>query len=105
MRSLDRDPRDRQPSAADLARELEDGSEAATRPLGPPVRVRRTRSTRRIWAAAAGAAALVAAVLALSLGGGEDPPVTPAGIEPVPAGGSPADDARNLADWLRANSR
>jgi hypothetical protein len=29
---------------------------------------------------------------------------SPSGVEPVPQTGDPAEDAHNLADWLRANS-
>ena len=114
MRCLDRDPLHRPRSAADLAAEVGDGSDAPTRPLGngsnvptrplrSPVRVGQARPTRRIWVAVASAAALLGLVLALALGGGDDPSAPPQ-VEPVPAGGGAADDARNLADWLRANS-
>ncbi len=50
------------------------------------------------------AAALLAVVLALSFGR-NDPSSAPPQVEPVPASGDPAEDARDLADWLRANSR
>lgn len=104
MRCLDRDP-ERRPSAADeLAAELEDGGAATTRRSAAPVRIEQARPTRRIWLTLVGAAALAAVVLAVTLSLGDDPPSGPLPVEPVPASGDAADDARNLADWLRANS-
>jgi serine/threonine protein kinase len=103
-RCLDREPLRRPQSAGDLALELDEHGGAPTRPLRSPVRVQRTRPTRRIWIAFAGAAALVGVALALALGLRDDPPSAPPPLEPVPAGSSPAEDARSLAEWLRANS-
>ena len=105
-RCLDREPERRPSSADELASELEDEGNVPTRRLPPPVRIQRARPTRRIWIAVAGSAALLAVVLALSLspGGGDDSPAAPPAVEPVPASGVAAEDARSLADWLRANS-
>ncbi|HSK16230.1 MAG TPA: hypothetical protein VK915_08675, partial [Gaiellaceae bacterium] len=56
------------------------------------------------------AAALVAGALALGLwavgsGRGGEPANAPRGpVEPVPAAESPAEEARNLAAWLRAHA-
>ena len=104
-RCLEREPLRRPQSAGDLFQELEDQSSAPPRALRSPVRVQRARPTGRIWMAVAGAAALVGVALALSLGLRDDPPSGPPPLEPVPAGSSPAENARNLADWLRASSR
>jgi serine/threonine-protein kinase len=103
-RCLEREPLRRPQSAGDLALELEDRGGAPTRSLRSPVRVQRTRPTRSIWIAVAGAAALVGVALTLALGLRDDPPSAPPPLEPVPAGSSPAEDARNLSDWLRAGS-
>jgi serine/threonine-protein kinase len=105
LRCLDDDPLHRPVSAGELALEL-GGAPAAgtTRRLAPAWRVQRTRP-RRLWLAVA-AAAVTAVVLALSTLGGEDEtPAGPAPVEPVPVGSTPAEDARNLADWLRENAR
>jgi serine/threonine-protein kinase len=104
-RCLEREPLRRPQSARELVLQLEDRSGAPTRPLRSPVHVQRARPARRIWIAVASAAALVAFALALSLGLRDDPPAEPPPLERVPAGSSPAEDARNLADWLRESSR
>ena len=104
MRCLERDPAHRPQSTAELARGLEGRDDAPTRPLRSPVRVRRARPRRRLAALAAGAAALLAVAAALTLAGGDPEPSTPTPVQPVPTGGTPADDARDLADWLRENS-
>ena len=101
---LERDPADRPTTAAALAREL-----AAARPSGPPTAATRVSHGRRAsrwrnrlaWAAAIAAGALVgltAALTVVDFGGGEQPPPR---VEPVPRGDTPAQDFRNLAEWLR----
>ena len=118
--SLSFRPEDRPPSAAALARLLAPvASEAETLSLPPDparrateilARPERTRSRRigRRWAAiavlvAAAAAGLLVAI-ALSSGGGRASSGTgskPRAVPPPPAGTSVADQARNLAVWLR----
>jgi hypothetical protein len=46
---------------------------------------------------------VLAGLAALAFTDGNEPPAPPA-VEPVPAGAGPAEEARNLAEWLRANS-
>jgi len=108
MRCLARNPAYRPGSAAQLAEELRDplrGGEAtaATLPLAAPAR---PRSLRRAWVAIA-VAVLTAALLALALAlaNDDDPPPSTPRVEPVPQGDTAAEQARNLAAWLRENSR
>ena len=105
MRCLARVPEHR-PSLGALAEELGAPIAAPTFSQRPTEVVvspgRGGRGRRRIWAVLACAAAAAALALAVTLGD-DEPPATPA-VEPVPAGRTPADDARSLADWLRANS-
>jgi eukaryotic-like serine/threonine-protein kinase len=103
LRCLDGDPRRRPASAADLAAELGGSSELPTRAVRPAPVAPRARHGGSPWLLAGAAAVLAAVVVALTLGG-EDAPAPPARVEPVPASGSPAQDARNLAAWLRENS-
>jgi serine/threonine protein kinase len=122
-------PEDRPSSAATLARLLAPvASEAETQALPPDPaqrateilarpeasRPRRPRSQwigRRAAAIAVLVAAAVAglvAALALSIGGGHaSPPAgsTPRTVAPPAAGTDAADQARNLAAWLKAHSR
>jgi eukaryotic-like serine/threonine-protein kinase len=94
VRCLERDPRDRPSSAAELAHLL-----AASPPPAATQVARvdfRPRPRARVVAVALAAVAVLAAVLAvLALRGGDDPPPT------VPEGDTPTQDFRNLADWLR----
>jgi eukaryotic-like serine/threonine-protein kinase len=95
-------------------------SEVATAPLTeaqPTTPVHRARPPRRrftlpprtTWLVFVIVAALVFAVLAFALasgdgdGGAEQPPQTPA-VEPVPSADDDAEQARNLAEWLRDNA-
>jgi hypothetical protein len=135
MHALARNPDYRPESAAALAEELAVASpDPPTRPLpsttdtqatevlsateltqfrGLPRRRnggRRMPGGRRLWLALAGIAAAVALVIGLVLGtngdGGSKPPAqdTPS-LQPVRPASDPAGTARNLADWLRQNSR
>jgi serine/threonine protein kinase len=87
------------PTAVDVTQALSGAQVAAA----PTVVLPRRRS-RRVWllAAAVVALAVVAAVVAVlaTRGGGPPPPVAP-----VPHASTPAQQARNLEAWLRANSR
>jgi serine/threonine-protein kinase len=108
-------PEDRPPSAAALARLLAPvGSEAETVPLPadpgqrateilslPPRRWTARRSAAVAAVVAAGVAGLVAAV-ALSRGHKSPrPSSTPRAVSPPPTGRNPAQQAQNLATWLR----
>ena len=83
----------------------------ATAPL-PRTGVRRRQTTvprRATWLLFAIVAALVFVVLAFALasgdgGGAEQTPETPA-VEPVPQSDDAAEQARDLAEWLRDNAR
>ncbi len=116
-------PEDRPPSAAVLARLLApaateaqtlsvptDPAQRATEILAPPsVRPGRRRKPRRVAAVAALVAAAVAglaAAIALSSGGHSSPPRSkPPVVAPPARGANGAEQARNLASWLRAHSR
>jgi serine/threonine protein kinase len=133
MRCLARNPDYRPPSAAAIAEELQAASpEDATRPLPQASGARasevRTVPLQRPTASAPrrrgagpplGRGALLAVVAALLViaaivivvtantgkddgSAGGNP--APSGVEPVPQSGDPANDARDLSDWLRSNS-
>jgi serine/threonine-protein kinase len=115
-------PEDRPASAAALARLLApvaseaatlsppaDPAQRATEILARPTRARRHWRTRRLAAAGALVAAAVAGLavaVALNAGGGQatQPPTTQQRIVPPAAGTNAAEQARNLAAWLRAHS-
>jgi serine/threonine-protein kinase len=116
-------PEDRPSSAAALARRLAPvASDSATLalPADPAMRaietLARPDSPRSRWtggrlaavvALVAAAVAGLAAALALSGGGGPVPPSPssrPHGVAPPAVGTNVADQARNLATWLRAHS-
>ena len=110
MRCLAREPRFRPASAAEVARALEPPNATAvaeTRPL--PART--SRRSPWLWIAAAAVVAATAAVIGLAqIGGSSSPPSKPTQpvapkVGPVPRGATPADEARNLAAWLRSHSR
>ena len=117
MRALARAPEQRPASAAELAREL-DGGAAAPQLTGghhaapdtdaTQIVAARRRATRpwrwiALAAAALAAAAAVGLVVATRNGDADRPP--PAAVEPVPRATQPAQQARNLARWLREQSR
>ncbi|MBW3592102.1 MAG: hypothetical protein KY396_00225, partial [Actinobacteria bacterium] len=84
---------------------------AALRPTRADGRARRS-SSRRLWPLLALAAVALVAALALALASGGDDAATtdpprerPARIEPVPDADDPAEQAENLADWIREHSR
>jgi serine/threonine-protein kinase len=112
MRCLARDPAYRPGSAAEVAKKLHaalpaDPTSAATRPLpatgGEPQSAR--RRSRAAWVAVV-LAALTAAVIGFAALAttGDNPPAAPPRVEPVPRGDTAADQARNLAAWLRENA-
>jgi serine/threonine protein kinase len=125
MRCLARNPSFRPHSAADLARELAAASpEPPTQPLPHgtglvatdvattrlPARPRPQRPRRRIVPAVLAlliAAAVIAIGVAITSNGDDGTPTQPAprSVQPVPPGATPEEDARNLSDWLRENSR
>jgi serine/threonine protein kinase len=119
MHTLARDPEFRPRSAAEVAQALATEPEtheqptianAPTAPLRTPRFRRFTRFTRRsTWLWLALALTFVAAALILGLagiGGGSSPSATTAPrVEPIAPGATPADEARNLSGWLRANAR
>jgi serine/threonine protein kinase len=127
MRCLARNPSYRPGSAAELAAQLRaalpgDRATAETAPLEvAPTRGQTAgrlrlgrgsgsdpglRPSRAAWVSA-GLVLLTAALLGLAAlaADGDDPPPTPPGVEPVPRGDTAAEQARNLAAWLRENSR
>jgi serine/threonine protein kinase len=117
-RCLAPDPANRHASAAALAHELAQASPeppteslpgevtAATEVIGRPRREVQVSRTQVAGAAMLGVAAL-AAGLAFGLTRGDDdspPPAQPVRAEAVPRGDTPAESARVLADWLRAQA-
>jgi serine/threonine-protein kinase len=109
VRCLDPDPAERPPSAAALAAELAT-AQAPTVPLergapGPPAL--HVGSQRRRWGVLVLLAlALVALYFVVrSRNTGTPAPPAPAKVAPIPVGATPAEEARNLAAWLRARAR
>jgi serine/threonine-protein kinase len=105
MHALARDPRFRPASASEFAKELSPTRElTTTKPLPRP----RFKSSVSVWIAVVLAAAVVAVILGvLKLGGGSEssPPPAPPHVAPPVRGATAAEEARNLARWLRAHSR
>ena len=104
MHALARDPGFRPASAAELGQELGGSAEQPTRPLAqqrPP-----TRPRWWLWLAGAVAVGAVALILGLAkLGGdGKSPPPAAPRIAPAAPAPTAAQQARNLARWLRAHS-
>jgi eukaryotic-like serine/threonine-protein kinase len=131
MRALAVRPADRQADAARLGRELTDdfvaprhkveSHETAATAVIPPEATEIVARSHKVERAAApptvpprriprAAWAIGAAVLVLVLGvagalwARDEPPATPAQPEHIDPGETPEQGARNLADWLRANS-
>ncbi|MDX6478082.1 MAG: eukaryotic-like serine/threonine-protein kinase [Gaiellaceae bacterium] len=109
VRCLDPDPAERPPSAAALAGELA-AAQAPTVPHergapGPPAL--HVGSQRRRWGVLVLLAlALVALYFVVrSRNTGTPAPPAPAKVAPIPVGATPAEEARNLAAWLRARAR
>ena len=117
-------PEDRPPSAAALARMLAPvASEAETLSLPAESEQRATEilvapngggRSRRRWVArhlAAGAALVAAAgagvvaAIVLTSGGHPSHPTTPHAVAPPATGANPAEQAQNLAAWLRQHTR
>ena len=103
LRCLARDPARRPASVQELARELEEPT-AATTFSQRPTEVVRSVSRRRLWPVLAAGGALALSLAAVAVYADGDEPAPPAQVEPVRLDGTPAQDARRLADWLRANS-
>jgi serine/threonine protein kinase len=105
MRSLARNPAYRPASADALASELEP-EEPATNVAPAP---RRPSRRGRAWLALAAMLVAAAIALAIALGtrGGDSPPPKrrPAAVPQIPHGATPQEQARNVASWLRRNSR
>ncbi|HEX7083238.1 MAG TPA: serine/threonine-protein kinase [Gaiellaceae bacterium] len=100
-RARDDDP-ERRPTAAELAAVLHgDTLPAPTRALPPPPASRRPRRAALLLAALALCALAAALAIAFTRGGSDGPPK----VEPVPHSASAAQEARNLAAWLRRYSR
>jgi serine/threonine-protein kinase len=117
-RCLEYEPEDRPASTADVARLLEGEAApdtAATQVLPRTERARAGRQPRRspglLPVAVIAGLVFVLAALAAALvtrGDGDESggtPTTPAVIAPPADGATPAEDARNLAKWLRENAR
>ncbi len=103
MRALARRPEFRPATAAEFAQELDTAPPTMTL---SPVRSEH-RQRRRLWPALVAVLVVLALVGALAVADGneqEPEPPPPAAVEPVPQGASPAEDARNLSEWLRRYS-
>ena len=109
LRCLEPDPADRPPSAGALAAELT-AAQAPTIPLergAPDPPVLHVGSQRRRWGVLVllGLALLALYFIVRSRNTGRPTPPPPAKVTPIPVGATPAEEARNLAAWLRAHAR
>jgi eukaryotic-like serine/threonine-protein kinase len=108
LRCLAPEPSARPVSADAVAHELgEQRMGEHTTFVASPPGVTLARSRRRVWPAAALAAGLLivaGGILVAARDDGSSPRDTSPAVEPVPGGSTPADRARNLADWIRENS-
>jgi serine/threonine protein kinase len=107
MHALARDPQFRPESAAELGQELSGTAETSTRPLPQPRRRRAPGGRWWLWLAGSVAAGVVALILGLAkLGGdgGGSPPPAPPRVSPPVRAPTAAQEARNLARWLRSHS-
>ena len=104
MRCLARNPAYRPASAAELERELgPPNAEPPTERLTAP----REPSRRLLWLGAVGAAALAAALLAVTLTGGHSsnqPSARQRAVPQIPRGADVQEQARNIAAWIRRYS-
>ena len=108
IRCLEPDPSERPASAGELAAELAPGL-APTIPLergapGPPAL--HVGSQRRRWGVVVVLALALVALyfIVRSRNTGTPAPAQAAKVTPIPAGKTPAEEARNLAAWLRAHA-
>jgi len=106
MRSLARNPSYRPSSAAELAAELEPGTEAPTTPLPRAA----SRDKRKLWWVLAGVLAVAGLLLGIGLGtrgsnGQPQPEPRAPLVQPIVRGTTPQQQARNLSAWLRRYSR
>jgi serine/threonine protein kinase len=119
-RALAPDPADRPASAAELAGMLGEVDQTATMVLPRPKRspgstLRRPHRQMPATWLALGVVMLLLALAALGLvalardgggnAGGREQAPQQQPVEPIPDGATPAEDARNLAEWLRENAR
>jgi len=115
MRCLAAEPRFRPDSAADVAAELATQTTETTVVASPSPTPRTGRSRRprrrraRLWVGGAVLVSAIALVVGLvDFGGGGGAKTPPPRLQPhvnrVPPGTTPAEDARNLARWLREYS-
>jgi eukaryotic-like serine/threonine-protein kinase len=113
MRCLARNPAYRPASAAETGKELraalpaEPANAATERLPATPARIAGRRGRGHVVWVAAVLAALTAAVIGFAVLAtvGDDEPPPPPRVEPVPRGDTAAEQARNLAAWLRENAR
>ena len=108
MRCLARNPEYRPRSAAELERELASGPPEPLTERLPGSRPSHTARRRALWLGLAGALALAAILLAVTLIGSGSPkpatPTRPRAVPAIPRGADPQEQARNIAAWIRRYS-